>query len=382
MEYINRRNTNSFKWDRLHCEGHSDELLPMWVADMDFKCAPNILEAIEDYAKNPFGYYRVPEEYFNNFIAWQKKYHDYEVKKEWLIYLPGVVSGIAWVLNCFGEKGDKVILTTPVYSHFFYNIEKCGMQVVKCPLKREKEGRFNLDFDLFEKYLKEEKPKFHILCNPHNPCGVLWREEEIKKIVSLCEKYDVILISDEIHQDFVNPKYGLKKISVGNYSDKVFVLTSATKSFNLAATQNAFLIIKDEKNREIVKKYAEEIAIEAGNGLGYVATSAAYSGGREWFEEVRDYIYTNYEYVKEELLKIMPKALLCKLEATYLLWVDLSAYFNDEKELRDFCENKCKFLPSYGCEFGGEDYSLCIRLNLATSKENIKTVLENIKKNL
>lgn len=380
IRYVNRKNTNSLKWDRLQENFSRDDLLPLWVADMDYETPSFVKEAVEEYISHPLGYYRVPEAYYDNFIRWESKRHAYEIRKEWIRFAPGVVPGIYWVIGEFTRPGDHVLIQTPVYHPFSSAVEdQKGRVLVRSPLHFDGK-RYGFDRDELERDIRDNDVKAMVLCNPHNPVGRVWTREELAEVADICRRYDVILISDEIHQDFENPDLGVKMTPCALASDyqKIVTLTSGGKTFNLGGLQNAYVVIEDEEIRRRYDAYAASVGCHGGNSVGYVATEAAYGGGEKWVDELLRMIYDHYSYVSERLSRELPKVRFPVLEGTYLMWLDFSEYFDAEGQMKEFFEGKCGLAFNYGSVFGGKEYGRFVRLNLATSMANLDLALDRI----
>lgn len=381
MEYIDRRGTSSEKWDALKEHFGRADLLSMWVADMDFKAPACITEALKRYVEQPLGYFAAPDSYYEAFINWERTYHGYTVEREWLSFSPGVVPAIHWAVQCFTQPGDAILVTTPVYYPFMRAVE-CneGRRLVKSDLVREN-GYYRLDAARFERDIAENSVKLFILSNPHNPVGRVWTEEELRTMLDICRRHGVLVISDEIHQDFVDPALGRKKVTaatVGDYDDMLITMTSASKTFNLAAAQNSFIIIPDDSLRERFTRFQTSIAAGEGNGFGYVAVEAAYRGGRAWLEELLETVYGNYRYLRDRLAAELPELGVAALEGTYLLWLDFSHWVKNQAELEKLLLKKCALALDYGEWFGGEEYEAFARMNLATSRENVAEACDRL----
>lgn len=385
MKYADRKNTNSVKWDGLKKEFGEEELLAMWVADMDFACPDCVTEALQNYIRDPLGYFIPPKSYFETVVRWERERHGYEIKPEWICVTPGVVPAIYWAVRVFSDPGDSIMVSTPVYYPFMRAVEHCeGRKLVKCELRRTGQS-YEMDFDRFEKDILTHNVRLYILCNPHNPVGRVWTAEELKELLDLCRKHHVMVISDEIHQDIINPKLGRKKVTaaaLGDYDDMLITMAAASKTFNIAAAQNSFVIIPDEENRKKFRAFLENMSLGNGNAFGYVAAGAALRGGEAWLENALDVIYGNYEYVRKRFEEECPEIKISELEGTYLMWLDFSAFFKTEEELKEFLQRKCKIAMDYGSWFGAEGYECFARMNIATSRENIETACERIKKAL
>ena len=379
--FVDRRNTDCGKWDGLKDTYGRDGLQAMWVADMDFKAPECVLNAINDYIKTGvFGYYKPRESYAEAFIDWERKYHGYEVKKEWVRFSPGVVPAINWLLHFMTNEGDAVIVQTPIYYPFMDGVKHNKRKLIMCDLVNTN-GVYTIDFDAFEKQIAENDVKVFIMSSPHNPSGRVWTKEELKTMLDICRKHNVFVIADEIHQDIVFSGTQIPAATVGDYDDMLVTLTAASKTFNLAALQNSFIVIPNAELRAKYDEFKEGIRLRQGNPFGYVAAEAAYRYGREWFENVKKIIYGNYLYIKDTFAARLPKAVVTPLEATYLMWIDLGAYVSAEN-MHDFIQNKCELAFDYGDWFGGERFGTHVRINLATSREMVEKAAERIIANI
>ena len=378
LEYVDRRGTNCNKWDGQTKMFGEEGLHAMWVADMDFKVATCIQDALKEYVETGvFGYMRVPDSYYDACIKWEYKHHGYKMKKEWIRFSPGVVAAFNWIIQFMTNKNDSIIVTTPVYYPFLHAVINNERELITSDLKNES-GQYSIDYEDFEKKIIENDVKLVVLCSQHNPVGRVWKKEELKRILDICRKHNVFVISDEIHQDLV---YGENKhipaYLVGDYEDMLIMIIAPSKTFNLAGAQNSEVIIPNEKLREKWDKYVNGIRVLGGNGFGYVAAEAAYRGGDEWLEEVKEQIQENYQCLKKTLNEKLPKAIVAPLEGTYLVWIDLSPYV-DPQNIKEFMQKKCRIAVDYGEWFGGERFAGCIRINLATSLDNVKKGVEAI----
>lgn len=377
-----RHGTNCSKWDILQNKYGEANLVSMWVADMDFKAPKEVIETLQKKIEfGVFGYSLTREEYYSAFINWEKENHSWEIKKDWIRFTPGVVTGIFWCINMLTNKGDGVIINMPVYYPFHNAIKDLDRTLVYNQLINN-EGKYTIDFEDFEKKIVENNVKLYILCSPHNPVGRVWTEEELDKLLSICKKYNVIVISDEIHHDLIlwdNKHIPSGVVSNGKYSDMIITLTAASKTFNLAGMKNSFVIIPGEELRNKFDEYIKILHEDTGNMLGYYAVEAAYTYGKEWLKTVLEIIQDNYNYLKERLNKELPLAILTPLEGTYLAWLDLSAYTGKVKEegMKSFVQEKARLAVDYGDWFGngGEGF---IRLNLATTPEYVKKAVDGL----
>lgn len=378
--YRDRRNTDCEKWDDLIAEFGRDDILPAWVADMDLESPACVKKALDQYVnENVFGYYKVSGEYYEQFVQWEKKYHNYTVSKEWIRFAPGVVQAIYWIIRSVTVKGDSIAIMDPVYYPFKNAIIETDRSVVNIPLINE-EGRYVIDYELMEKSFEQHDVKLLLFCSPHNPVGRVWTEEELLKVLNICKKYNVRIISDEIHQDLILANR--KNVALGSLDpsgNTVMTLTSPSKTFNLAGCQNSFVILPGSTEREKFDRFTRRIHISDGNNFGYIACTAAYRDGRPWLESLLDKIRANYRLFCDGLSDSLPNAVVSPLEGTYLAWVDLSAYFHG-MDFSQILVERCKLGIDYGSLFGGPQYNDFIRVNLATSSENVDEIVRRLGK--
>lgn len=382
IKYVDRVGTDCSKWDSMDARFGDNDLMALWVADMDFMAAECVRKAAREYADfGIYGYYKVPDAYYQNFIDWEEKYHHCHIEKQWLRFSPGVVSPINWYVNMKTKPGDGIIVLTPVYYPFLDAIRDNGRQLISCDLVR-KDKVYHIDYADFEKKIVDNKVKLFILSSPHNPVGRVWKKEELEQLLAICRKHQVFVVADEIHHDLIMPGYEHTEIlNIPGYTDMLVVLTAGSKTFNLAGCKNSFVILPDEKLRQEYDDFLAALRIRGGNAFGYVAVAAAFGGGRPWLEGVIDIIHKNAQYVEETLAEKLPEAVISPLEGTYLQWVDLGAYVKPN-ETQELIQNKCRLAVDYGEWFGGERFGSFIRLNLATSPENIKEAVSRIVKNI
>lgn len=376
--YKERKNTNSSKWDG--CKGMfgADELLPLWVADMDFEVPDCVKEALKKYIDlGVFGYYIPSAGYKDAFIRWEETYHHYRVKREWMCFAPGVVPAINWILHILTRENEGVIIMPPVYYPFRDAIIDNNRKLVESPLVRGAQG-YVIDYADFERKIEENEVKLFIFCSPHNPVGRVWRTDEIKKVLDICKRHHVYVIADEIHQDIIMKGYQqVTAATTGDYDDILITLTAATKTFNLAACHNSIVVIPNKELRDRYDQYLTRLRIKGGNAFGYIAVQSAYEKGREWFEEVLEIIEANYRHMRTELQKALPEVWISDLEGTYLMWIDLGKYIKPE-EMKQVIQDQCGLAVDYGPWFGGDEYAGFIRVNLATRKENIELAAQKI----
>jgi cystathionine beta-lyase len=380
---IDRSNNYSSKWDELGINFGRDDLLPMWVADMDFMSPKPVIETIEARAKQGiYGYTSRPESYFESVARWMKKRHDWDVKTDWMIFSPGVVPALSFIVNAFTHPGDKILVQSPVYYPFFKVIENNGRRVVNNPLL-SKDGRYTMDFDDLEKKAKDPQVKLLFLCSPHNPVGRVWTEKELKKLGRICIDNNILIISDEIHQDILYP--GVKHTPFASISEE-FALNSITctapsKTFNLAGLQTSTIIIPNKIHYEVYKNFMTRIHLLRNNAFGLVALEAAYTHGEEWLDHFLEYLDGNLKTLLEGIEKDIPRIKVTKPEGTYLVWMDCREMGLDSKQLSDFMINKAKLALDDGYWFGtgGEGFQ---RINLACPRAYVNEALTRLKKAL
>lgn len=379
--YRDRRGTNASKWNRLSPRFTREDLLGLWVADMDFAAPACVREALHKQVDfGVFGYDATPEAYYEAFLHWEKTYHGYEPKRAWLRYSPGVVAGFNWLIQLLTKPGDGVLVQTPVYYPFLSAATDNGCRLVENELVNT-EGVYTVDLADFERKLTQEQVKVFLLCSPHNPVGRVWRKEELSAMLELCRAHGVYVISDEIHHDFTHGGHKhIPAATVGDYDDMLVTLTAPSKTFNLAGLKNSVVIIPDEKLRKAWDSYTGKLHTASGGSFGVIAAQAAWEGGRPWLEQVLQTVEGNYELLRTELVSRKPELILSPLEGTYLAWLDLGAYVKPEA-MADMVEGRCGLAVDYGSWFGG--HAPChIRINLATRPENIRQAIQSLTDNL
>ena len=372
---INRKNTDSVKWDGMakSFDGRND-LVPMWVADADFKCPDEAVQAIENFASlGVYGYTLAPQTYKQAFIEWERKRHHYECREEWIRFVPGVVSGIYIIIKALTNPGDAVIIQTPVYYPFSDAVKNTRRKLITNELV-DNNGRYEMNLDDFEQKIIENDVKLYILCSPHNPVARVWSEQELDRVFDICIKHNVTIISDEIHQDLI---FGDHKhitspiVSQGKYSDSIIMLTSASKTFNIAGLQNSFLVTASIELGEKIDEELKYDAIHTGNPFGYRAAEAAYRYGESWLEDFLKVIEENYQSLKM-ILSQDGRIHVYPLEGTYLCWVDLR-----ECVFPDDVHRVVQDIAGVAVDFGewfGECSKGFIRINLATIPERVQDV--------
>ena len=376
---VERKGTYSLKWDALDKRFGNADLISMWVADMEIKAPKEVIEALKERCEHGvFGYSYVSDEYYNSVINWLKEKHNYEIKKEWLRFTNGVVTAIYCFVNIFTKVDDAILILTPVYYPFHNAVKDNNRKLITCDLKNT-DGYFTIDYDEVEKKIVENNVKLFIQCSPHNPAGRVWKEEELAKILEICKKHNVLVISDEIHQDITMKGYKHIPSAIvanGKYADNLITISAASKTFNLAGLIHSNIIIS---NDELRKKYDEEIKkinqTEI-NILGMLATQVAYERGSEWLENVKEIIEDNFNYLKTELNKHIPEIIITNLEGTYLVFLDLRKIIPIDK-VKEFIQDKCNLAIDFG-EWFGASFKGFIRINLATDPKIVKKAVESI----
>lgn len=376
-EIIPRRGTNSYKWDSMPAD---KEVLPLWVADMDFRTAPAITEALERRVRHGiFGYVRVPDEYYTAVIRWFARRHDWYISKEWMIYTSGVVPAVSAVIKALTEPGDGVIVQTPVYNCFFSSIRNNGCRIVANPLKHEG-GTYHIDFDDLERKAANPEVKLLLLCNPHNPAGRVWTREELKRIGEICLRNKVMVVSDEIHCELVFPGYAytpFASISREHLWNSV-TCVSPSKSFNIAGLQIANIIACNEDVRQRIDRAININEVCDVNPFGVEATIAAYNEGEDWLHELLDYLKANYDYLCEFFHMHLPQIPVTVLEGTYLVWTDCRAFDMTSDTLQARLLEKTGLWLNSGTMYGAEGEGF-LRWNIACPRSVLQDALVRFK---
>ena len=371
----NRFGHHTYKWK----EAETDrDVLPAWIADMDFEVLPEIRQTVHDYAEQlVYGYTYASDGLIEAVQDWEEKHHGYRFDKDSLVFIEGVVPAISTAIQAFTKEGEAVLINTPVYPPFARSIKLNNRRLITNSLV-EKDGLFEIDFDQLEKEFVEEDVKLYVLCNPHNPGGRVWEKEVLEKIGQLCQKHGVLLVSDEIHQDLALFGHKHQSFNTVNEVFKEFslILSSATKTFNIAGTKNSYAIIENPKLRLAFQKRQLANNQHEISGLGYLATETAYRYGEDWLTELKELIEKHINYVvdlfsKETKIKVM------KPQGTYLIWLDFSAYDINDEELRRVLRDEAKVILNRGLDFG-EEGALHARLNVAMPTSVLEEVCQRI----
>ena len=381
--YIDRRGSHSRKWDGEHLKFSRTDLLPLWVADMDFMPPQCIQEAICNYVKaQPLGYTMTNPDYISAVMNWHKRRHNCNLEQDWLTSAPNVITGIMWCIGAFTKPNDVIAVLSPVYGAFDTSASDAQRQIIAIPMKRSDDNRYTVDYEAFETAITKHDVKLFIHCNPHNPVGHVWTENEMDRLFSICERHKVLIISDEIHQDLITgPTPFTPTLSVCNgvYKDNIIAMSSVSKSFNMASLHQAEVIIPNEGLRNQYTAYKAQVYHTDADVIAETAIAAAYTHpeAEAWLTDVLAVIRENYDYLCNELLSVLPELRISPMDGTYLAWIDFGAYVKAE-DMHDLFENKCRIAPSFGEWFGGESYATFVRLNLATSLANIKIATNTI----
>ena len=378
---IDRHGTNCLKFDFAKERGKNGDELSLWVADMDFEVAKPITDALQAQVNHGiYGYSEVKSDYFEIVKNWFKENFDWEIKKGSLVKTPGVVYAIAMAVKAFTKEGEAVIIQQPVYYPFSEMIIANNRKLVNSPLVL-KDGRYEIDFEDFEKKIVKNNVKLFILCSPHNPVGRVWSVEELKKIGDICIKHGVVIFSDEIHADFVyEPNKHHVFASLGeSYAANSVIATAPSKSFNIAGLQVSNIFIENKKLRDAFRNEIVKSGYSQLNTMGLAAARAAYESGKEWLDEVRAYIKDNLIFFRDYLKENIGELSLIEPEGTYLVWVDFRKLGLSEKQREDLIVNKAKLWIDSGAMFGvdGEGFE---RFNIACPREYLKMALDSLAK--
>jgi Bifunctional PLP-dependent enzyme with beta-cystathionase and maltose regulon repressor activities len=380
---VDRHGTDCFKWDELEARYGDKDLISMWVADMEFKTCDRVVEVmIERTGHGVFGYSCVPEDYYQIYSDWMAKRYGFPLKKEWIRFSTGCVTAIAWMVNAFTQPEDACLILTPVYYPFHNVVTNNNRKLVTVDLDYD-DGHFTMNYEAVEQAIVRNQVKMFIQCSPHNPAGRVWTEEELDRILAICKAHQVLVVSDEIHQDILLDGHVFTPAAVvrsGAYSDIVITLSSASKTFNLAGLPHSHIVITDEALMRAYDSFACALNRTEMNILALTATRAAYAHGDEWLADVLAVIEENYHYLKETLTEKAPDITICDLEGTYLIMLDLRRCI-EAGRIKEFIQDKCRLAVDFG-EWFGENFKGFVRLNLATDPANVRTAVDNIVKEL
>ena len=383
---INRKGTNCLKYDYAVERGKPADVLPLWVADMDFTVSEEITKSLHAAVDHGiYGYTQPKDAYYNAITNWMEKNHNWKTKREWIMKTPGVVFALGAAVKAFTKPGDAVLIQNPVYYPFTNIIRDNDRRVIDNTLvyeKRVTEGKsqYSIDYEDFERKIVQENIKLFILCNPHNPVGRVWNREELQYLGEICLRHHVIVVSDEIHNDFVYP--GFEHTVFANvdprFSEFTVTCTAPSKTFNLAGLQISNIFISNETLREAFQKEIDKTGYDEPNALGAVACEAAYRGGQEWLDQLRAYLLENLNFLRAYLQEKIPQIHLVEPEGTYLVWLDCSELGISGKELDQFIVEKAGLWLDGGAMFGpsGADFQ---RVNIACPRATLELALDKLK---
>ena len=371
-EPVERRGTNCVKWD----ESADPDMIPMWVADMDFRVAPAIQRALEQrVAQGVFGYNIVPESYYEAVISWFHRRHQWEIERSSILYTTAVVPAMSCVIKALTMPGEKVLILSPAYNCFFSSIKNNGCEVLESPLKAVADS-FEVDWQDFEAKCADEKTTLFLLCNPHNPCGRVWKREELRRMYDICNRHGVTVVSDEIHCELIMPGY--KFVPFGTVTDDCVVMNSPSKNFNTAGLQIANIITKNPEWRRRIDRAININEVCDVNPFGIVALEAAYNESEGWLDELNQYLWTNYQVLCDFFARELPQLKVSRLEGTYLVWVDHRALGISTDEFFNCLLNEGHVWVSPGTMYGpltGEGY---IRINIACPRSQLNEALSRM----
>ena len=372
----NRIGQHTYKWKEAEKDS---QVLPAWIADIDFEVLPEIQQTVHDYADQlVYGYTYASEELINAVLAWERDEHGYTFDQAALVFIEGVVPAISTAIQAFTKEGDAVLINTPVYPPFARSVKLNNRRLITNSLI-EQDGLFQIDFEQLEQDIVDNEVKIYVLCNPHNPGGRVWEEEVLEKIGRLCQKYGVLVVSDEIHQDLT--LFGHKHQSFNtvspDFKDFSLILASATKTFNIAGTKNSYAVIENPSLRQKFQKRQLANNQHEISGLGFLATEAAYRYGKAWLTELKAVLEENIDFVVNYFAKEAPRLRVMKPQGTYLVWLDFSDYGLTDDQLFHLLREEAKVVLNRGSDFGQEGKGHA-RLNTAAPKTMIKEICRRI----
>ena len=382
-EVIDRTDYHSEKWDELKTKFGDipNDVLPMWVADMEFRSPQPVIEAIKKAAEHGiYGYTSRPDSYYQVIIDWMERRHNWKVKKDWLAFSPGVVPALSFIIRAFTQPGDKVIVQQPVYYPFFRVIENNGCHIVNNPLKLSNKKYF-MDYDDLEKKIDDPRVKLLILCSPHNPVGRVWQKEELVILGEICLEHNIIVVSDEIHADILFKGYKhLPFASISPaFSHHSITCTAPSKTFNLAGLQTSTIIIPNKKYYKIYNNALDSLALDENNVFGLVALEAAYRYGEDWLEQLLSYLNENLKFLMKYFKERIPRIKVIKPEGTYLVWLDCRPLGLSAKDLNNFMLKKAGVALDDGDWFGTEGEGF-MRINIACPRSVLEEGLKRIER--
>ena len=383
-ERIDRSENHSAKWAEMEMKFGRNDLIPMWVADMDIKAAPEIVESMKKKVEQEiFGYVYRPDSYYKTATEWLKKRFGYEISPSSLIHSPGVVPSMSILVKMLTKNSDKILIQTPVYPPFASAVKDNGRELVENQLIKDEKGYYTIDFEDLEKKLSLDEVKLFILCNPHNPVGRVWKKEELLKMGELCKKYNVRILADEIWRDLIMPGY--KHTSMASLSkgieDITITLFSPTKSFNLAGLQASFATFPRVEERKEFDNILGQMDVKRNNPFSLVAFETAYEKCEDWLEELILHIDGNMQYVVDFIAEKLPEIKVVKPEGTYLMWLDFNGTKIPQDKIQEFLINEAKVAMNDGGSFGSNGKGFA-RMNMACPRYMVEEAMERIEKAL
>lgn len=378
-EIVDRRRTDSIKYDFAKQRGMPEDVMPLWVADMDFKVSDQIIEAIQKRTSHGiFGYTEVGDGYFEALQGWMEKKYHWNIDRRWLVKTPGVVYALAMAIQAFTELGDAVMIQQPVYYPFRETIEINDRKLVDNTLYLGDDGRYHMDLEDFERKVEENGVKLFILCSPHNPVGRVWSKEELEKLGEICVRKNILVVSDEIHQDFVfRGEHTVFANLNKEIQDRTITCTSPSKTFNLAGLQISNILISNPQLRHRFKEQIVKSGYSQLNTLGLTACEAAYRYGEEWYTQLIEYLKGNIEFVRNFLEERIPQIKMLEPEGTYLVWLDFRGLSLSEKEKEDLVIHKARLWLDKGTMFGEPGVGF-ERINIACPRAILQQALEKL----
>ena len=376
-ERIERRGTGCVKWD----ESHADDIIPLWVADMDFAVAPAIQDAIQQRATHPvFGYTYVQDDYYESVISWFQRRHQWVIQREWMLYTTGVVPAMSCTIKALTMPGEKVLILSPDYNCFFSSIRNNGCEVLETVLRLNDSlqgQKFEVDWEDFETKCADEKTTVFLLCNPHNPTGRVWTREELEQMRDICHRHHVRIVSDEIHCELIMP--GHQFCPMGTVDAEAIILNSPSKSFNIAGLMMANIICQDAETRRRIDRAININEVCDVNPFAPVAFKAAYNESEDWIDALNQYVWENYQALYDFITQHLPLWRVMPMEGTYLVWVDVSACCASVEAYTERLLKDSRVWINPGTMYGPESGKGYIRINIACPRSRLVEALERIK---
>lgn len=380
-ERVNRKGTGCLKWDYVDKVYKGNDLLPMWIADMDFRVAPAIADRMrQQIDSSAFGYGAMPQEAYEAVIGWMRERHRYEVQRDWFCFTPGVVAALFFAVDAFSAPGEDIMVCPPTYGPFFKAIEQQGRNAIKVPLLRDGTGWYTFDFDGMEAAVTP-RTRALMLCSPHNPVGRVWTRQELRRIADFALRHDLIVIDDEIHHDLVFG--GREHIMLGRISDEIaqrsVICTAPSKTFNIAGLHTSNIFIPNEELRRRFRECAQKHHAAGPHAFSGPALIGAYGESADWVDEMVAYVDGNHAYVNDFIAQHLPRLSVCRAEGTYLAWINCEGMGMEPEEIKRFFVDKCQLGLNAGTEYGpgGEQY---MRMNLACPRAYVAEAMERIQK--